>query len=156
MSTDTTCEIVSSSPDATLAIGAKLGSSFNGGEVLELISDVGGGKTALARGLAAGIGSRDQVMSPTFTISRIYHGPKLDLHHFDFYRLSEPGIMKAELTESLADPQTSVIIEWSAVVAEVLPAARLQIRIEVMGENSRRLKLRATDKKHARLVRLLP
>jgi tRNA threonylcarbamoyladenosine biosynthesis protein TsaE len=60
---------VTKNADETVALGQKIGQQLQGGEVIELISDLGGGKTQLVRGLAAGMGSTDQVQSPTFTIS---------------------------------------------------------------------------------------
>lgn len=116
-----------------------LGSRLRGGEVIVLVSDLGGGKTAFARGLARGMGSTDHVASPTFTITREYHAGDLTLHHFDFYRLQEAGVVAAELEEFIDDPQAVVVIEWGEIVADVLPDERLEIRIERTGDDSRRL-----------------
>lgn len=115
-----------------------LGERLRGGEVLELVSDLGGGKTTFVRGLAAGMGSHDQVSSPTFTLSNEYDAGKLTLRHFDFYRLSEPGIMRDELAEMLGEPTTVTVIEWAAIVEDGLPAERLTIRITATGDSSRR------------------
>ena len=140
------------SADAMIEFGAKLGRELRGGEVVELVSDVGGGKTTLVRGIARGIDSEDQVMSPTFTLSREYRGPRLELHHFDFYRLSEPGMIAAELAESLEDSQVSVVLEWSDIVADVLPAERLRIDIINSSEDTRQLKLKAHGARHRQLL----
>lgn len=113
----------------TIALGEKLGQKLNGGEVIELISDLGGGKTTLVRGLAAGFGSSDHVSSPTFTISKIYKGDGRELHHFDFYRLPEAGLIAHELDEVIGDPNCSVVVEWADVVRAVLPKDHLTIRI---------------------------
>ncbi|HSH18711.1 MAG TPA: tRNA (adenosine(37)-N6)-threonylcarbamoyltransferase complex ATPase subunit type 1 TsaE [Candidatus Saccharimonadales bacterium] len=118
-----------------------LGSRLRGGEVILLASDLGGGKTTFVRGMAAGMGSKDHVASPTFTIVREYRAGELTLYHFDFYRLQEPGIVAAELREFLDDPQAVVAIEWGDVVEDVLPARRLTIHIERTGDNTRRLRL---------------
>jgi tRNA threonylcarbamoyladenosine biosynthesis protein TsaE len=111
---------------------------MRGGEVVELISDLGGGKTAFVRGLAVGMGSRDAARSPSFTLSNQYRAGQLTLHHFDFYRLSEPGIMKDELAELLADRQAVVAVEWAGIVDDVLPPARLTIRIAATAETERK------------------
>lgn len=129
-------QIITNGPDETIALGVKLGSHLKGGEVIELVSDIGGGKTTLVRGVNKGIGSGDQVMSPTFTISRIYKSSSLELHHFDFYRLSEPGLIIGELKESISNPSVAVVIEWSDIVKGVLPEDRLQIEIQTMSENT--------------------
>ncbi len=110
---------------------------MRGGEVIELVSDLGGGKTTFVRGLAAGMGSRDSVHSPSFTLSNQYRAGKRTLHHFDFYRLAEPGIMRDELAEVLADPDAVVAVEWADIVADVLPATRVTVRIKAVAETSR-------------------
>jgi len=110
-----------------------------------LVGDIGSGKTALTRGIAGGFGSSDSVASPSFTLSRIYKrkdGKQID--HYDFYRLEEAGIMKAEVAESLADEDVVVIVEWAGLVEGILPSDRLRIEIEMIdNENSRAFTLRA-------------
>lgn len=113
---------------------------MRGGEVIELVSDLGGGKTAFVRGLARGMGSQDAVRSPSFTLSNQYRADNLTLYHFDFYRLDEPGIMKDELAEVLADPQAVIAVEWSDIVEDVLPSKRrLTVRIKALAANRREL-----------------
>lgn len=120
-------------------LGKRLGDSLRGGEIIELIGDVGAGKTTLTRGIARSLGVEDTLQSPTFTISREYKGEKLRLVHYDFYRLSEPGIMADELDETLKDTNTVSVIEWSGAVEEVLPDNRIIIKIFPVSndENSR-------------------
>jgi tRNA threonylcarbamoyladenosine biosynthesis protein TsaE len=134
-----TWQTSSDSPETTEALAAAIGKRLKGGEVIELVSDLGGGKTAFVRGLARGLGSEDHVASPTFTISREYHADKLTLYHFDFYRLHDPGIMAAELAEFIDDPGAVVAIEWSDVVRHVLPEKRLTVRLKLTGEQSREI-----------------
>jgi tRNA threonylcarbamoyladenosine biosynthesis protein TsaE len=137
MSTVLTWQIVSTGLDVTLELGAQIGRKLRGGEVIELVSDLGGGKTAFVRGLAQGLGSKDTVRSPSFTLSNEYHAGKLTLYHFDFYRLKEPGIMRDELAEVLHDRRAVVAVEWPEIIEEVLPAEHLTIHIKATGENSR-------------------
>ncbi|MDL2341730.1 MAG: tRNA (adenosine(37)-N6)-threonylcarbamoyltransferase complex ATPase subunit type 1 TsaE [Patescibacteria group bacterium] len=137
MSTAQTWQTASTSLEQSLALAAQIGAKLQGGETIELISDLGGGKTAFVRGLAAGLGSTDRVSSPSFTLTNQYTAGDKTLHHFDFYRLSEPGVLKAELSEILTDKQNIVAIEWADIIADVLPADRLQITIRATGENSR-------------------
>jgi len=113
---------------------------LRGGEVIELISDLGGGKTTFVRGLARGIGSTDKVASPSFTISRIYQAGDTQLHHFDFYRLHEPGVVAHELAEIIHDTNSIVVIEWADIVQGVLPPARLTVQIRTTGDMTRTLK----------------
>lgn len=122
----------------TQALARHLGEVLKGGEVLELTSDLGGGKTTFMKGVAKGMGVEDVVQSPTFTISQIHKAHKgLELHHFDFYRLHEPGVMRAELAESLQQPNAVVAIEWGDIVHDILPADRINISLAVPIEETR-------------------
>ena len=85
-------------------IGVKIGRLLQGGELIDLIGDVGAGKTTLTKGIALGLGITEEVQSPSFTISRTYEARNnLTLVHYDFYRLDDPGIMKDTLKETLDD-----------------------------------------------------
>jgi tRNA threonylcarbamoyladenosine biosynthesis protein TsaE len=141
MSTVLKCQIKSTSSDITETIAAQIGTKLRGGEVIELVSDLGGGKTVFTKGLVRGAGSHDEVTSPTFTISKIYHCPLFDIHHFDFYRLNQPGIIGLELSEVLSDPKTVTIIEWADIIAGVLPKKRVKINIDNQGDNLRLIKI---------------
>lgn len=124
--------------------GEKLGRLLHGGEVIELVGDVGSGKTTLTKGIAEGLGVDEDVQSPSFTISRVYEA-RDDLHlaHYDFYRLSEAGLMKNDLDEVVHDTKTVTVIEWAEIVADVLPSDRLSLEIVATSENSRHITLRA-------------
>jgi len=115
---------------AMRALGEQLGRQLKGGEVLELIGDVGAGKTTFVKGLGDGLMVDDDVQSPSFTISRVYEArDKLQLHHYDFYRLDDPGVMRYELAESVEDPQSVTVVEWAQTVQSVLPENRCQLVI---------------------------
>lgn len=126
------------------ALGKKLGALLRGGEIIELIGDVGAGKTTLTKGIAAGLAIDEDIQSPSFTISRVYSGrDDLTLSHYDFYRLQDAGIMAEELHETIHDPQTITVIEWANIVTGILPDDRLTIRLEPLSETSRRIEIRA-------------
>jgi tRNA threonylcarbamoyladenosine biosynthesis protein TsaE len=108
---------------------------LRGGEVIVLSSDLGGGKTTFAKGLAGGMGSTDSAGSPSFTISKIYKAKNLEIHHYDFYRLNEPGVITHELKESLEDPRVVTVVEWGDIVEGVLPDERIEIRFERVKDN---------------------
>ncbi len=146
-----TYQTESTSLEDTLNLAAKIGANLKGGEVIELVSDLGGGKTAFVRGLARGMGSDDQVASPTFTISREYNSGELELHHFDFYRLDDPGIITAELEESIDNPKISVAVEWPGVIEGVLPKDRLTVTIENTGDELRSITIK-TEEGHQHLL----
>jgi len=120
--------------------GQKIGYLLKGGETLELIGDVGAGKTTFVKGLALGLGIDEDVQSPSFTISRLYDArDNLQLAHYDFYRLNDAGIMADELTETTQDQTVVTVIEWADIVEGVLPKDRLSIRFTSPTETSRHL-----------------
>lgn len=129
----------------TEAVAEKIGARLKGGEVIELMSDVGGGKTTFARGLARGAGSDDPVASPTFTVSRIYETAAFPIHHFDLYRVQEAGILEHELAEATEDEAAVVVVEWGETVKHVLPDNRLRITLNKTGDHSRTLLLESPD-----------
>lgn len=87
--------------------------------------------------MVKGAGSGDHVSSPTYTISNIYKTKDFDIHHFDFYRLPEAGLIEHELKEKLEDPKDVVIVEWSDVVTHVLPEQKVTISIKTISEDDR-------------------
>ena len=124
------------------AFGAALGQQLKGGEAIQLIGDVGAGKTTLVKGIAEGMGITEAVQSPSFTISRVYEAPNgTRLAHYDFYRLTEAGIMANELDEDLQDSQTVTIIEWAEIVEGVLPKTHRAITITAPTETTRELEI---------------
>lgn len=127
------------SADQTMSLAEKVGARLRGGECIELISDVGGGKTTFVRGLARGAGSLNHVASPTFTISKVYNAPNFKIVHFDFYRLPEAGLIEHEIEEAVQDGNDVVVVEWSNIVQQVLPDQRLQVEIVTAAENSRQI-----------------
>ena len=138
---------------AMKAFGAAIGARCLGGEVIELIGDVGAGKTTLTKGIATGLGIDEDVQSPSFTISRVYEArDNLRMVHYDFYRLKDAGIMRDELSETMSDSENITIIEWSGIVDGVLPGDRLTINIQSPTETSRQIEIMGRGDKSDRLV----
>jgi len=127
MSTAMIWQINTTNSADTELLGECLGSQLSGSEVIELRSDLGGGKTTFVRGLVSGAKITDRVSSPTFTLSRIYKNKHLQIHHFDFYRLDNPGILREQLEEALALKDAVVVVEWADIVKDVLPEDRITI-----------------------------
>lgn len=127
---------------ATKALGAAIAKRLTGGEVFELVGDVGAGKTTFVKGLALGLGVDADVQSPSFTISRVYDGrDSMVLAHYDFYRLGDAGIMANELAEVVQDTGTVTVIEWADIVEGVLPASHFTLQFESPSETMRRITL---------------
>lgn len=135
----------SESSEETEQIGHKIGQTLRGGEVLELVSDIGGGKTTLVRGIAEGMGCSDNVSSPTFTVSKVYRAGNLQIVHCDFYRLHDPGLLSYELAESLSDSQTVTIVEWANIVQDVLPPTKITISIQALADNKRTITINTSS-----------
>ena len=103
----------------------------NKAHIIELIGDVGAGKTTFVRGLAKGLGIKEPITSPSFTISKTYalkNGGSLI--HYDFYRLSDPGLMADDLQENLSNPKNIIVIEWGESVKDLLPENHTTIEIK--------------------------
>ena len=128
------------------AFGTKIGQSLRGGEIFELIGDVGAGKTTFVKGLAVGLEIDDDVQSPSFTINRRYDGRDgLTLSHYDFYRLNDAGIMSMEISESLNDPKIITVVEWGESVQDVLPADQIIVRIDYLPDEGRDVELQIPE-----------
>lgn len=119
--------------------GKQLGQTLEAPVVLELLGDVGAGKTTLTRGIAAGLGIQEPVTSPSFTISKEYRGEKYRLVHYDFYRLGDPGIMSEDLLDAISDKNAITIIEWGESIRDILPEKRIKIIIKNLDENTREI-----------------
>lgn len=133
-------------------LGEKIGELLMGGECIELVGDVGSGKTTLTKGIAKGMGIVETVQSPTFTINRTYENQAgVRLSHYDFYRLADPGIMADELQESLEDSKTAVVIEWGEIVESVVPDGRLRIAFSSPTADTRELTFTGTGKQAVRI-----
>ena len=126
----------------TKELAARIASHLKGGEVFELVGDVGAGKTTFVKGLAKGLGIEEDIQSPSFTISRLYDARDgLQLVHYDFYRLTDPGIMANEVSEMTHDDKTITVIEWAAIVEGVLPENRYTISFQSPSETQRSITL---------------
>ena len=136
-------EIMSRSPEQTLAMGEALGRALRPGDVVALIGELGAGKTWLTKGMAQGLGvAPDEVTSPTFVLMHLYEG-RLRLAHFDAYRLRGSGEMLDLGAEEMFYGDGASVVEWADRVQDALPPDRLDIVLEVAGETSRRMSLAA-------------
>lgn len=129
-----------------ISFGQEFGKTLSAPAVIELVGDVGSGKTTLTRGIAKGLGVKENVSSPSFTISKHYAFAKYNhehnLVHYDFYRLNDPGLMVEDLSESLNDKNTITIIEWADTVANTLPEKRITIKITLNDDGSRHIEVK--------------
>ena len=96
--------------------------------VVCLDGDLGVGKTVFAKGFGAGLGIKKDIVSPTFNIVKSYEGEKR-LHHFDVYRISDISELDEIGFEEFLYDDAIVLIEWSALIEEVLPENIIKIVI---------------------------
>ena len=126
----------SESAPQTEQLGAALGKLLPPGTVIAFEGDLGAGKTAFTRGLARGLGCKEPVTSPTYTIVNEYLGGRLPLFHFDMYRLRSAEDLWDIGWEDYLDRGGVCAVEWSENVRDALEDP-LTVRIEKTGEQSR-------------------
>jgi tRNA threonylcarbamoyladenosine biosynthesis protein TsaE len=136
VATTTSRELVTDAPEATEAAAARLARHVRRGDLLLLEGEMGAGKTTFVRGLARGLGSSGDVMSPTFQLVRVYRGP-MQLAHVDLYRLAGAAELADLGLDELLD-EGAVVVEWGDRLRE--PGAA-RIAIEVLDERRRRLRI---------------
>ncbi len=144
--------VQTAAPEQTEALGRAIGSRLRGGDLVQLIGDLGGGKTTFVSGLAAGLGCTAEVASPTFVYVHEYPGP-IPLAHIDLYRL-EPGadLEPLGVSDYLGGAWVTVI-EWAdRAAAGQLPAADLVARFHATESGTRRIEF---DAPPGRLERIL-
>ena len=131
-------EFITTSPEETEKIGVALGQALPGGTVIAYRGDLGAGKTAFTRGLARGLGYREPVTSPTYTIVNEYLGGRLPLFHFDMYRLRSCDDLFDIGWEDYLDRNGICAVEWSENVADAMEDA-VTVTIEKLGGDERRI-----------------
>ena len=119
------------SEEETIALGKELARQLPRRAAVLLIGNLGAGKTTLAKGIAKGLGAAepDQVSSPTFTLIHEY-GNQHKLYHVDLYRLDRVGEVAALGLEELFEKDSVVLVEWGERFPQIMPADRIEIRIE--------------------------
>ena len=126
------------SEEETAAVARELASDLKASDVILLSGNLGAGKTAFVRGLAAGLGiDPEEVSSPTFTLVHEYRGGRLTLYHADLYRLEKVATEDLGL-EEMGISDGVLAIEWPDRLSHALPGART-IEIEIVDETTRQI-----------------
>ena len=123
----------------TRALGLTIAEAAEPGDIVALIGDLGTGKTALTKYIAEGLGVKEEVISPTFTIVKEYRSGRLPLYHFDVYRLSDGEELLDTGAEDYLEDSGLSVIEWADIVADVLPEDALLIMLEYAEEGARQV-----------------
>ena len=114
----------------TFEFAKKIGENLKSGDVLCLDGDLGVGKTVFTKGVAAGLGIKDDVSSPTFTLIQEYYGGRLPLYHFDVYRIDGPWDMDDLGYEAYFSGEGVCLVEWGSMIKELFPENTIYVRIE--------------------------
>lgn len=122
--------IESHSPEDTLAAGKDLAARVSPGDIITLTGDLGVGKTVFVKGFAEGLGIREPVTSPTFTILCEYTTGRLPLYHFDVYRIEDEDEMYAVGLDEYVNGEGVCLIEWAERIDGMLPRPLIRITIE--------------------------
>ena len=142
------------SAEETRALGRKLGGLLREGDFIALVGELGAGKTLLVRGAAEGAGA-EAATSPSFALVNVYRGGRVPLQHLDLYRLAGASELFAlGFDELLAEP-AATLCEWADRAGGALPAARLEIRLEIAGSEERRARIAPHGDRAGELLRAL-
>ncbi len=132
-------EYISKNPEDTEDIAARLAATLKGGEVIAFRGGLGMGKTCFVRGLAHGLGFLGEVSSPTFAIINEYNGGRLNLYHFDMYRVENwEGLYSAGFFDYM-DMGGVIAAEWSENIEAALPEDTIYIEFERLGDSERKI-----------------
>ncbi|MBR4761778.1 MAG: tRNA (adenosine(37)-N6)-threonylcarbamoyltransferase complex ATPase subunit type 1 TsaE [Clostridia bacterium] len=138
---------VSSSPEDTVKIAASLAKKLSGGEIIALKGGLGMGKTCFVKGLAAGLGFAGEVTSPTFAIVNEYLGGKLDVFHFDMYRITGWDDLYSTGYFEYSAAGGVVAVEWSENIEGALEGQNvITVTIERISDNERKITVSGGEK----------
>jgi tRNA threonylcarbamoyladenosine biosynthesis protein TsaE len=140
----TTREFTTHSPEETIALGRELTSILQPPKIVLLRGDLGAGKTTLVKGIAEAYqaASQEDVTSPTFTLIHEYRGPKASLFHIDLYRIDTQRELDTLALDDLMSENSILLIEWGEKFARFVRERDVEIGLERVGENERRVQIK--------------
>ncbi|MHB0976440.1 MAG: tRNA (adenosine(37)-N6)-threonylcarbamoyltransferase complex ATPase subunit type 1 TsaE [Candidatus Aquicultorales bacterium] len=144
-------EIITRSVEETRALAKELAGYLQPGDVVSLTGDLGAGKTAFVQGLAEGLGVKERVTSPTFTIIKEYSG-RLPLYHFDVYRLESAAELVDLGFEEYFFGEGVSVVEWGDRVRSLFPPDYLELSFEHAGPEKRTVKIAAKGERWERVI----
>lgn len=143
-----TQEIVTHSEEETIAYGRSLPELLKPPKLVLLHGDLGAGKTTLVKGIASGFGSakEEDVTSPTFTLVHEYRGPRANLYHIDLYRVDTLRQLETLGLEDLMGENSVLLIEWGEKFPRFTRERDVEIVLDRLGEQSRRIRIVSADR----------
>ena len=149
-----TREIITASAKETIRLGERLARDTSVGDIFALIGELGTGKTILVKGIARGLGVKEEVNSPSYVLIKEYEG-RLPLYHFDLYRLNSLSEIEAIGYEEYFYGKGLTVIEWAERLGPLLPPEHLLIELEGIDSRHRRIRFSAVGKRYERIIRAL-
>ena len=136
-----TTETITHSAEETIAYGRQLAAELSPPRIVLLRGDLGAGKTTLVKGIAEGFEAAraEDVTSPTFTLVHEYRGPRATLYHIDLYRIETPRDLETLALDDLIAPDSILLIEWGEKFPRLQRDWNVEIRLERVGENDRKI-----------------
>ena len=132
---------ITRSEKETAALAKEFSKLVKPGSLILLVGDLGAGKTTFVKYLVKALKIRAEVLSPTFVLERIYANKKLEVHHYDLYRLEDENALEdLNILENL-DGGCICIIEWPDVAKKILPKEKIIVKIEKISDNERKFKV---------------
>ena len=136
--------ITTNSSDETFSLASELGKNIHKKNIIALYGNLGAGKTVFAKGLAAGLGIVDEITSPTFSLLEVYEG-NIKFYHFDLYRIDDPDEFLNLSFEEYWEGDGVSVIEWPEIAENIIPKKRINVWIEYIDENIRRITIEYPD-----------
>src|SRR5271167_3763497 len=138
-----TREFITRSPEETIALGRTLAELLAPPKIVVLRGDLGAGKTTLVKGIAEAFqaASAEDVTSPTFTLIHEYRGPAANLYHIDLYRIDTPRQLETLGLDDLIADNSVLLIEWGEKFARFVKERDVEIAMERVGEDDRRVRV---------------
>ena len=140
--------IETNSAKETFELGKRLGEKAVAGQIYTLNGDLGTGKTVFTQGVAVGLGIKEPVNSPTFTIVQVYDEGRLPLYHFDVYRIADSDEMYEIGYEEYVYGDGVSVIEWPQLIDDILPEKRYDVTISKdysRHDNYRKIEIQKTE-----------
>ena len=142
--------IITNSKEETVTLAERFAQTLKSGDFLAFYGDLGSGKTTFIQGLAKGLGIERRIISPTFIIVRTYdqrskiQGQRFKtFYHIDLYRTaSKNDLLGLGIDEIIQNPNNIVALEWAEKMGEMLPKRRIDVHMEYLGDNRRKISIR--------------
>jgi tRNA threonylcarbamoyladenosine biosynthesis protein TsaE len=137
---------VTHSAEETVALGRSLASSLTPPKLVLLRGDLGAGKTTLVKGIARAFDAaqEEDVTSPTFTLIHEYRGPRVNVYHVDLYRVDTSRQLETLGLDDLIAENSVLLLEWGEKFSRFIEERDVEIQIERLGENERRIRIQYT------------